>query len=63
MKIFNFSLFLIATFSLSLLFAPIIVRAEDAVEDDAEEDAVINEDAESSSSVEVIKLKIIFFSI
>lgn len=52
MKIFNFGLFLIATFSLSLLFAPIIVRAEDAVEDDTEEDAVINEDAENS--VEVI---------
>lgn len=55
MKIFNFTLFLIATFSFSLLFAPVIVRAEDGVEDEAEEDAVINEEAENPSAAEVNK--------
>lgn len=46
MKIFNLSLLLIATFSFSLLFAPIIVRAED----ETEEDAVINEETDNANT-------------
>lgn len=50
MKVFNLTLLLIASFSFTLLFAPVI-RAEDAAgADEAEEDAVINEEADNANT-------------
>ncbi|CAF0777677.1 unnamed protein product [Brachionus calyciflorus] len=50
MKFFNLTLLLIATFSFSLLFAPIVVRAEEDAVEETEEDAVVNEDSETTES-------------
>ena len=55
MKFFNKSFLLLVLLSVSLVFAPIVVRAEDAA-DESDEDAVVNEEAtgneEAAASVE-----------